>query len=125
MPFDAAASASRDDCFRLLKDMLQVIRSPEAFRIDLVDIFSAGRARCEPAIFGDYLNAADRRVISGRAREDSPDFLTCQVRAIDLLGRQFRQNSFFRRGGGRVNALEYRMRQIRAQAHGISRRDRG
>ena len=47
----------------------QVILAAETLGIDLVDVFGAGRARGKPAVLGDDLDAADRRIVAGRARE--------------------------------------------------------
>src|SRR5690606_25422508 len=52
-----------DDSLRLGKDRLQVAAAFEAFAVDLVDVLGTGRSCGEPAVVGDHLDTADRRVV--------------------------------------------------------------
>ena len=89
--------------------MMQVIGSPKAFRINFKDIFGTGRARCEPSVFSDNLDPADRRMIPRRVGENILYLFTGQVRGVNLLWRKFSQQPFLLPGGGRIDAFNDRM----------------
>src|SRR5690606_6782135 len=93
-------------------DMMQVVRSPEAFRINFKDIFGTGRARREPSIFSDNLDPADRRMIPRRLGENTPYLFTGQIRGMDLLWRKFSQQPFLFPGGGCIDAFNDRMAEF-------------
>ena len=46
----------------------QMVLAAKALGVDLVDVLGARRPRGEPAVRGDHLDAADRRVVARRAR---------------------------------------------------------
>ena len=51
----------------LLLDLPQMLPALETLRIDLVDVFGAGRPRGKPAVLGDHLDAAERLAVAGAA----------------------------------------------------------
>ena len=53
------------DGLRLLQDTVQMIRPREALRINLVNVFRAGRTRRKPSTRGNDLQAANGRTIAG------------------------------------------------------------
>ena len=61
----APASALADDRLRFLLDAPQVVAAAKALRVELVDVFRAGRTRREPTVRGDDLQAADGRAVAG------------------------------------------------------------
>ena len=76
-----------DDCLCFLQDAAQMIRSPEALCIDLVDILGPGGTRRKPSAFGYYLQPADGRAVARRAVEDGLDFFASQFGEPKLLWR--------------------------------------
>src|SRR5450756_306939 len=77
---------SPDDglCFR--HDAAQMILSTKALRIDLVDVFGAGRTSREPAALCHHLQPADGSAVARRVGEDSLDFFARQFGELNLLG---------------------------------------
>src|SRR5215471_16745748 len=73
----------------LAYDCIKVRLVPEAFGVDLVDRFGAGRPGCKPAAGRDHLETVDRSVVPGGAVELCYNRLTDQIRLFDGLGRQF------------------------------------
>ena len=67
-----------DNCLSFFLNLVQVLLTFKTFRIDLVNIFGAGRARREPAICTHHFQPTKRRVIAGRTREFSYNLLASQ-----------------------------------------------
>ena len=61
----------------------------EAFGVDFVDVFGAGGAGGEPAIFGGDFEAAYRGVVAGSFGEDSGNGFAGQLFGGDLLCGEF------------------------------------
>ena len=66
----------------------QVLAAAEAFGVDLVDVFGAGRPRGEPAALRDHLDAADRIAVARRIGQDPLDLLAGQFASPNVLRRQ-------------------------------------
>ncbi len=77
----------------------------EALGVDFVDVFGAGGAGGEPAVFRRNLEAADRGVVAGRFREDRCDGFAGEGLRGDLRGRELGELGFLLRGGLGVDAL--------------------
>src|SRR5450759_3610851 len=77
-----------DNCLCLFQNTMQLVRSLEAFCIDLVDIFSPRWTCCEPSAFGNYLQASDGGTVTRRVGKDGLDFFASQVFDFDLLRRE-------------------------------------
>ncbi len=56
----------------------------EAFGVDFVDVFGAGGAGGEPAVFGGYLEAADWGVVARGFGEDGGDGFAGEIFRCDL-----------------------------------------
>src|SRR2546430_8898339 len=56
----------------LLLDLPQVGFAAKTLRVDLVDVFGAGRARGKPSALGNDLDAAERLTVSGSGGERGP-----------------------------------------------------
>src|SRR5512141_344768 len=69
-----------------------MVRSPEALRVNLVDILSAGGARRKPSALRHHLQPADGRTVAWRASEDGLNLLPGQLSGPDLLRRESPQN---------------------------------
>ena len=54
-------------------DLFQVVFALEGFGVDLVDVFGAGGAGGEPAVFGGDFEAADGGVVARGFSEDGGD----------------------------------------------------
>src|SRR3954468_22470332 len=93
-------SSTRNDFLGFVLDSLQVLFAEETFGVDFVDLFSAGRARGEPAIRGHNLDAADRSAVAGRGGEDMLDGLAGELVGVDICGGQTGQLCFLLAGGG-------------------------
>ena len=92
-----SALASVWICFRWL--------AFEGFGVDLVDVFGAGGAGGEPAVFGCDFEAADGGVVAGGFGEDGGDGFAGELLCGDLLGGEFGELGFLFLGGGGVDAL--------------------
>ena len=69
-------------------DLPQVALAAETFRVDLVDILGAGRARREPAAVGDDLDAAEGLAVALRAYDKALLIgQTTAVLGLSNLGR--------------------------------------
>jgi hypothetical protein len=90
---------------RFLLDAPQVVAPTKALRVELVDVFRAGRTRRKPPVRGDDLQAADRRPVTWRRRQQSLDWVTGKLGGTDDSRRQVEKNGFFFRGGVRVDPL--------------------
>src|SRR5665648_47428 len=105
-----------NNCLCFLQDAMQMVRSPEAFCIDFVDVFSPRRPRREPSALRHYLQPSDRGTITWRVGKDSPDFFASQVFDFNLLRRELLQcRLLFRSGWGfktLVNRLTEFLRQV-------------
>src|SRR5262245_16978690 len=55
------------DPLSFVHEAVKVVLVLEAFSVNLVDIFGAGRTSGEPAILGDNLKSSDRGAIAGSA----------------------------------------------------------
>ncbi len=62
-----------DEGFGFRLDGFQVVGAVEAFGVDFVDVFGAGGAGGEPAIFCGDLQPADGRVVAGGFGKDGGD----------------------------------------------------
>src|SRR5579863_9620055 len=80
-----------DNCLGFLLDAAQMFGSPEAFRVNLVNIFGPGRARREPAAGSGDFPPADGSSVSGRLGEHSLDWFPPQLGEVDLPRRELRQ----------------------------------
>ncbi len=58
----------------------------EGFGVDLVDVFGAGGAGGEPAVFGCYFEAADGGFVAGGFGEDGGDGFAGEFFCGDLCG---------------------------------------
>src|SRR5260221_2499854 len=79
-------------------------RALEALRVDLVEVLGAGGTGREPAASRDHLQASDRRVVAGSARELGRDGLARERRVLDRLRRQLLQRRLLLRRRGSIDA---------------------
>ena len=77
----------------------------EGLGVDLVDVFGAGGAGGEPAVFRGDLEAADGGVVAGGFGEDGRDGFAGEVFRGDLRGVEFGELGFFFLCGSGVDAL--------------------
>ena len=98
----------------LFLDTPQMFRTTEAFRVDLVHLFSAGGARGEPAVLGDYLEPADWRLIARSRGQRSQNLLARQFIGAKLIGRQRAEDLLLFRGAGRVDPFVNRSAEFTA-----------
>ena len=77
----------------------------EGFGVDLVDVFGAGGAGGEPAVFGEDFEAADGGVVTGGLGEDAGDGFAGEFFGGDLFGGEFGELGFLIFGGRGVDAL--------------------
>ena len=89
-----------------------MVRAAEAFGVDLVDVFGAGGARGKPAAVRDDLDAADRRIVAGRAIEHAVDRLAGQFGDLDLLRRELRQFLLLLGRRRRLDAVGRRLAEV-------------
>src|SRR5688572_17334668 len=75
----SAGERAGNDLLRLGHDCVQMLGVFEAFGVDLVDVLRAAGAGGEPAVWGDDLEPADRRVVAGGARELRDDRLAGEL----------------------------------------------
>jgi hypothetical protein len=75
-----------DDGLRFLEDTVQMIRSPVALRINLVDVFRSGRTRREPSTLGHDFQPADGFAVAGSLSEDCLNFFARQLGQLYLPG---------------------------------------
>src|SRR3954471_21825945 len=68
-----------DDRLRLVHDRVQVRLVAEALRVDLVDVLGARGPRCEPAVRGHDLEAADLGAVAGRLHQLRRDRLAREL----------------------------------------------
>ena len=66
----------------------------EAFGVDFVDFFCAGRTGREPAVFGDDFEAADGGVVAGGVGQFGGDRFASQFGCGDLFGDRSFKNRF-------------------------------
>src|SRR5450432_2610999 len=78
----ASGDGRVNDVLRFREDVAQMFFALETFRINLVDRLGAGWPRREPAARGDRLDAADCRVVAGRAIKYLFDFFAGQLIAV-------------------------------------------
>src|SRR5271170_4630140 len=120
---------SRDQFLRLGLNAMQVIGAAKALRINLVNLFGARRTRREPSALRDDLDAADRRVVSGRNRQRLDDFLARELAIGQLIRRQLLQNFLLREGCGCVDSFVHRrtelLREVVVNLSGIAAHARG
>src|ERR1700690_915478 len=74
-----------DNCLSFRQNTAQMIRSPEALRINLVDILCPRGTSCEPSAFGNHLQPANGSTVTRCIGEDGLDFFTGQVFELYLL----------------------------------------
>ena len=101
-----------DDALGLGHDALQMLGPEKAFRINFVNVFSAGWARREPSAFGRHFHAADRRLVMRRLSQDAFDCLSRQFVHTYLLRGKLRQLTLLRRRCRRLETLEYRSAEL-------------
>ena len=70
-------------------DLFEVRLAFEGFGVDLIDVFGAGGAGCEPAVFCCDFEAAYGGVVAGSFGEDGCDGFTGQGFRSDLRGGEF------------------------------------
>jgi hypothetical protein len=87
----------------------------KAFGVDLVDVLGAGGARREPAAARGHLDAADRRVVARRLRQNLLDRLAGKLRDADLLAVELAELFLLRGVGRRVDAIGERGAQFLRQ----------
>ena len=73
------------NCLRFIDDGIQVSLILEAFRVNLVDVFCAGRTRGKPTAAGHDFQTTDLRVVAGSASQLRRDRLPSQTRLFDRL----------------------------------------
>ena len=95
-----------DDRLRLFDNVLQMIRPAEAFRIDLVDIFRAGRACGEPAIFAMTFMPPIGALLPGACVRISLFFPRPGSEQSTCCGDSFDRILFCSGRGGRIHAFE-------------------
>ena len=71
-----------------------MIRTPEAFRVNLVNVLRAGWSRREPAVFRHDFQPANGRAVVPHVGEDGLDLLAGEVGGPDLLRESFFNCSF-------------------------------
>ena len=77
----------------------------KAFRINLVNILGAGRARGEPAILRGDLDATDGVAVSGRVGQDRQNFLAGQIWHLNALLGDLRKLVPLLAGCGRIGTI--------------------
>ena len=82
-----------------------MVGAAEGFGVDFVDVFGAGGAGGEPAIFCGDLEAADAGVVAGGFGEDGGDGFAGELFGGDLRGGEFGEFGFLVLGGCGVDAL--------------------
>src|SRR5688500_13659823 len=90
---------------RLLLNSAQMFAAAETLRVQLVDIFRAGRTRCEPPMRSDDLQAADSRSVAGRRREHRLNRVARKVGCFDILRRKLQESCLLFLCGWRIDAL--------------------
>src|SRR6185436_1391751 len=65
-----AVERGGDDGAGIVLNLPKVIGATEALRVNLVDFLGAGGSRREPPALGSHLQAADRRTVPRRRRQD-------------------------------------------------------
>ena len=68
-----------DNLLRFADDRIQMRLALKAFRINLVNVFRAGRPGREPSAGRHHLKPTDRRAISGGASKLSGDSLAAEA----------------------------------------------
>ena len=74
-----------DDFHRFFLDLLAMFRPEEAFTVDFIGIFSAGRTRREPAVLGHHLQPADRSTVARRFRQTRGNGIASQGAGADHI----------------------------------------
>ena len=87
----------------------------EALRIDLVNVFGPGGSGGEPAVGGDDLQTADRRVVAWSARQLGRDRFPGQFRLSDCRRRQLQKPRLLFRGRRGVQARVERHAELLRQ----------
>src|SRR5262245_6845890 len=82
-----------DDRLRFLLDAPQVIAPTKALRVELVDVFRAGRTHRKPSLSGDDLQAPDRRAVARRRRQHGLDRVTGKLGGADVSWRKVEKAS--------------------------------
>lgn len=90
----------------------KVLLAFEAFGVDFVDVFGAGGAGGEPAVFGAHFEAADGRAVGGRVGELGDDGFASERFSFHLIGRKGGQLGFFFAGGRGVDAIIDRVAEL-------------
>ena len=70
---DCSGDGGGDECLGFGLDLFEVVFAFEGFGVDFVDVFGAGGAGGEPAVFGGDFEAADGGVVAGGFGEDGGD----------------------------------------------------
>src|SRR5918998_3751341 len=112
-----------DDPLRLVQDPLEPRLAVQALGVDLVDVLRTRRARREPAVLGDHLEAADRRPVPRRLGQHRADRLAGQPVARHLVGREPLEHVLLlRRGrhvGPPVDGLAEPLGELRVELAGV------
>ena len=78
----------RDGTLGLMLDLPQVSFTSETLGIEFVDILRTGRPRGKPTVLGNYLDAAERNVITRSEGKLCADRLASKFSYADLVGRE-------------------------------------
>src|ERR1700677_966302 len=106
---------SVDDGLRVAQDLGQMPGIAEALGVNLVDILGARRSCGEPTALRAYLDAADRRIVPGRARQHFLDALSGELRHADLRSIQLGELFLLLGSRGRLDAIGEGLAQIAHQ----------
>ncbi len=108
-----SSERSADNGLCLFLDLAQVILAPKALGVNLVDLFCAGRASGEPAVLGDYFEAANGGVVARGVGQLGQNRLSGQFTGADLSGGKILQDLFLGATGRRIAALVHGAAKLR------------
>src|SRR5688572_15751611 len=111
-----------DDGLRFLNDLLEVLRGPETFRVDLVDVLRPARAGGEPAVGGGDLQTADRGVVAGRAGELRGDRIAGERGRLHCVRGQLLERGLLLRRSRGIDARVVRRAELVGEAQVVTAR---
>src|SRR5262249_14798906 len=118
-----------EDRVRVFLDATEVIGTAEALGVDFGYVLGARRTRGEPAVLGDHLDAADRRVVARCRGEDALDGLAVELPRVHAIRRQRAERGLLlggrRRVGALVGGLAELARELAPELAGIAARPGG
>src|SRR5271165_1424314 len=88
---------------RLRDDFVQMRFAPKALRVELADIFRAGRPGRKPACARSYFQPSDRSAIAWRGGQLVCDRVACQRGRLNVRRRQLCQRDLLRGRGRSVD----------------------